>query len=599
MDNEKIGLFKTIIDTYNNGGVSLSPSDKAKIENETVDLIRKSQMNRKASMTPELETKMEEKLDGISDPKQILTVVIDALKEEGIIESEEPEESEESNIDTRIKNIEKKLDKLVEEEEEEEESSDKSKPLVEDEEGEDEESEDDMELKRAQALDMAKKLDKECPFSPGKGIGKGKDKKKDIKDLQNKKDDEIVEDSDNMGIEEESKFMTSARKFRAGINSVKDVVLFHEDNGPLAYIKVPKDIKASADELRRYAHRICATMVYDGVDAVKNNFMARIITKNAAGIGGSDDNVITTGGDVSPASDAVTDNVDISTKEDPNKLPNDSLEKADFDSKEKQDKVTARVARYEVLNRKAKDTVLDNVDFTSEKPNVIENVQTKSVSDGADDLAEEDMKKPEDSALNNADDDISSVEARFQKIYKSRAEKEANERVASFVDKFTKCFGLAAQRMVLNHEYHPLKAAALDVLVSDDISFANGDRYHPMDKRTATELIELIFSEGQSEFVDKVLDRTASLMKKSDEYIDDASEDMVSLSPVSVVSEDIMDVSDKIDEKSSKLRREVKRGNFEFNRVSATNSVKKISGREQLRSALAGSTRLGRTFSID
>ena len=53
MSDQKIKLFKTVADLHNSGRVKLSEAQKATIDRETQDLVRKSLFNRSASKTPD------------------------------------------------------------------------------------------------------------------------------------------------------------------------------------------------------------------------------------------------------------------------------------------------------------------------------------------------------------------------------------------------------------------------------------------------------------------------------------------------------------------------------------------------------------------
>jgi hypothetical protein len=114
--------------------------------------------------------------------------------------------------------------------------------------------------------------------------------------------------------------------------------------------------------------------------------------------------------------------------------------------------------------------------------------------------------------------------------------------------------------MQLNHYDHPYKAAAMDVLTADDVRFSNGESFIPMDSHTAQEIVELISSEGHGAFVNQLLNKTADLLDKSDNYLKDVEKDIHGLAPTPVEVEDTSTIEDRV---SSVMQRRASEGNFD------------------------------------
>jgi hypothetical protein len=131
--------------------------------------------------------------------------------------------------------------------------------------------------------------------------------------------------------------------------------------------------------------------------------------------------------------------------------------------------------------------------------------------------------------------------------------KEANK---AFVERFIRSVKIASKRMELNHDDHPYKAASLDVLAEAGL-----------DEDVAQELTEEISEEGHTAFVAQLLDRTAALMKKSDEYLQDLETDLEEMKPKPV---EVSKASQKRSKKSENLRKAASAGNFALSNVGST-----------------------------
>lgn len=157
-----------------------------------------------------------------------------------------------------------------------------------------------------------------------------------------------------------------------------------------------------------------------------------------------------------------------------------------------------------------------------------------STSDGGETDTKEGLPSVSKDSLGDAEFDIKAVEGNYKKLYQARAKKMAEKANREFIERFAKAIKVASMRMAANMDEHPLKAAALDILTEDNVAFSNGDIYNPMDVGTATELIELFSSEGHTAFVDHLLERTADLMERTPEYLDDTYQDLKNIQPIPI-----------------------------------------------------------------
>ena len=219
---------------------------------------------------------------------------------------------------------------------------------------------------------------------------------------------------------------------------------------------------------------------------------------------------------------------------------------------------------------------------TDEKPDS----KPDKVTEGDDDLAEESKSTPDSDVLTGEEVDFKTakkIEANYRKLYASRL-KKAEE---NFIRKFSRCMRIASKRMLLNQDHHPMKYASADVLMSEDVQFENGEYFNPMPEHIAVQLTELIATEGHEEFVTHLMDRTADLMEKSDEYLKDVEADIKNLKPVAVEVE----ASDhrpkpKMQARANSMRRAASTGNFGLTHKTATT---RSSNTGSLRDAVRGS----------
>jgi hypothetical protein len=449
---------------------------------------------------------------------------------------------------------------------------------------EDLEDEKDEVIKMAQELEPTKKLDPEMkgpekglggPGGPGKGLGLGKGKEKVPFDITKLKKERDVEDGkkmnqDELGMES-SPSGSSGPSVRVSITKDRNIVAYGP-KGPLFLATPNANIKKDAEKLRRTANKVFAMVMYEGPKAAA----AKCGTTLLAGV---DDNItLDSTEQVPPVTQGITENGGTDTREDPENPPKTVLEDNVEDTQEKQDKITAikarlaakrasrKPARFQIV-RNAQDTVLDDP--------IADNAEISEVSPGSldtgkggdTDTQEDIQPKPED-LLDGGTVDFKAVEANYKKLYASRLDKKVAEATEQFVQRLGRCLNIAAKRMVLNYDDDPMKIAAGDVLTSDNVKFASGESFVPMDEGTASELIELIASESHEEFVKHLMGRAADLMEKSDSYLKDAEADLQNLKPISPVTDKGSCSGPAPAKKAHGMRRAASAGNFELNTFS-------------------------------
>lgn len=511
----RISLFDTVMKMHEAGTTKLSASDMDLISRETRSLIEKSLKNKTAAKMPEGFDEVLKTLKS-EDPEAAFEAVLSFLKEKGILKDKEeksekkPEGKPEGKFDKGEKpapHKEKMGPKGEEPEPGESLEHEKMESPAE------EKFEHEAMPKGAQAEPMVDEAEGE----------EGKDRLKDIQ----KKVDAVPETTsvESMGMMEDKK----GGKYRVLITAERNLVAQDVEKGPLFHAIPSQEYKRSPVLLKRLANQVMGTLMFQGPKAAA----AFCGTTLLAGV---DDDVQTTGDmPVEPNKDSVSDNAQVVSEGGVSAPPKDSLEGADNDTKEDPDKVNPTnregrtVAKYEVVKRA--DTAIDGVDTdTKEKPDDA----VKDVRDGAENVTKEDQKKPDEDVTKGGEVDFQSVEASYRQLYAARAKKAVEEAVKAAMDKFYACVRIASSRMRLNQDAHPFKIAAVDVLLSDNVEFTNGDAFVPMDVRTASELIELISVEGHDSFVSHLLARAADLMEKDAVYLKDVEEDLKTLAPMSV-----------------------------------------------------------------
>ena len=430
------------------------------------------------------------------------------------------------------------------------------------------------------------KLDEKGPHGPH---GQGKDKMKNLKDDHDEKDKRPS--MNEMGIEDKDVDPTislRAKKVRVKVTAERNVIAYHEDHGPVFVLTPSNRIKGNKAAMTRLANRAYGLSVYEGFVSAANKLGAKML--HTAGV---DDDVetVTQEEPETPVNEGVLDDAETVTVDEvpeEKSVGDDTQTDADDDMEQE----PAKIARYKRLTKKSRPRraadgdISDGVDtVTQEMP---ESLPSK-VTEGEDDVAEEAMDNPNDNVLAEEQVDFKTakkIEADYRKLYASRL-KKAEE---NFVRKFSRCMRIASKRMLLNHAENPWKVAAADVLMSEDIELDNGDQFKPMPEGIAVQITELISTEGQPEFVHSLMDDTADLMEKSDEYLEDVESDISKLKPIAV---DVSPAPPKRQARANTMRRAASSGNFGL--MDKASSARPSNSQDSLRTAMHGSdTRVNR-----
>jgi hypothetical protein len=345
---------------------------------------------------------------------------------------------------------------------------------------------------------------------------KKEDKKEEAK--EDKKEDEKKDAAVSPKLKFKAKDPASARLLTVKASETGTVIAYF-DNKPILWVASGKEDKV---ELQKFATKLKGWLVYNGLDAAVKQFGA----KKVAGV---DDMVeLDSDVDVKPNENSAIDNADDSIDLELAKPADSITDNAVADSQVSHDKVEAGVEDG---------ATFDTKETHDERP--------KSVLQDHEDDTSLKLDKPAEDIRDKAQPDFKNLEANYRKLYKERAQKLVKSANSQFVDRFIRVMKIAAKRMLLNYEENPYKAATLDILVD------NG-----LDPVIASDFCEKIAKVGHDQFVAALLDSTASLIAKSDEYLKDLESDLENLSvkPVSVVS--------KKSSKVEKLREEATEGNF-------------------------------------
>lgn len=192
--------------------------------------------------------------------------------------------------------------------------------------------------------------------------------------------------------------------------------------------------------------------------------------------------------------------------------------------------------------------------------------------------------------------------ARLDKLYQARLakkvaelEKEKNDFVTGFKDRFAKALKLVANRQALNLEHSPLKTA-MGITLCNSKDLGNGYEFQPMDENTAVMLIEAAFNEPVVEgtdkpawetFIDGLFNRAASVLEWNDETLMQAEADIKNIKPVMVP---VAPANNPVD--NAELRQKMTAGNLQIHSTGSTEV--KASGRtnrETIRQAM-GTTKV-------
>ena len=662
--SQRFQLFKTVADLHSQGRTVLSETEQSMIDRETMDLVRKSLLNRKAEIAPPGFDKILHELESAPDANAAYGIIVEYLKSQGELGGKTEPRSEKDLDQVAIpeKGLEKSLGGLPGEpdimkggpgkitppmhEEHELPGEKHESPMHEEHESPMHEmTETHEEEHEEHGLPALKPESKPAPSEPKNrpadtekkdkeksesGQGEKSDKKpepkdelkkerealkrraqeqeKKIEDLQKDKKDfgkEIT--SEEMGLEAtEGTPMSStmpqeqtnvrAKKVRMHLTKSGSIVVGHSDFGPIFHAIPSAEIRNNPEKLRLLANRIYGVAVYEGFMKAAKLCKAQMI--RSAGV--DEDIELNHVETVEPEKKPVTDDAENVNREQPEGEKDSITEGVEVPTREKpeveQPSVLAAQRRAVVksalvkMRRQGKDIMDDaenvNRDMKPTKP-------SGNSGDGAKTNATEQHGTPESGVLEGGDDVVRNAQKHFSKLYAARTAKAVAEAKEAFIRRFTRALRLAGTRMLLNHEEHPFKSAAVDVLADDSgsIEFSTGERFTGMDVAAAVELTELIACEGHKNFLDALLVKAADLMQKDDRYLADAESDLASLAPVSV-SAGLRESKSGSRSRAISRRNAAVDGNFEVtNGAPATGPVNKTA---DLRGALGGSTLLGR-----
>ncbi len=648
----KLSLFETVKKMHEAGVVKLSTSELNEISRQTADLINRSIRNKKAAKMPE---GFEEILGQLSDsnPEEAYKVVLEFLKDKGIVKDSGGEDKEMPGMDMGMDKPDMGMDMGKKPEMgmdmDKEPKSEGGFP------GKEDKPDMDKDMDKEPKEDKPGKEKGKGPFDKGKedgkgkgpfgGKGKGKDEEKgeskDHEDSESPKEEK--EEHEDGGMEKEMPFGKGAQaevepdlkdeadednekgkgrlkelqkkvdatpattsvesmgmmeekkgSYKVLITAERNIVAQQVGKGPLFHAIPSPEYKRNPTALKSLANQIMGLLMYQGPAAAAKKCGAVLLA-------GVDDDVQTTGDmEIGKNTKSVTDDattVDVegvaapatSTLDDPDNDTQEDPKKVNPTNREgmlSAYRASKGVAKYEVI-KKADTSIDDPETVNAEKPEE----PPKKVTDGAENETEEDPAEPKTDTTEGGVVDFQSVEASYRKLYASRAKKATEEAINAFTDKFMSSIRIASARMRLNQDAHPFKIAAADVLLSDEVEFTDGDKFCPMDARTASELIELIASEGHDAFVNHLLERSAALMEKDASYLKDVESDLKTLVPVSI------DASGKTAgvSKNSSLRERAVDGSLSETRAPVPRPERNNKGIE-IRNAFSGN-KLGRRLS--
>lgn len=530
---DKIKLFETVLGIHEKGAASLTSSERTLIEQETRALLNATS-RRQAQKAPEGFDSFLADLQTAENADEAYAMILKFLKEDDKGDAGKPdagkpdmpdmppmppmgdkEEDKEEEVIGDLDKPEEPKDKPEPKEEKSEEKKD-DKPKGDKPEDKDDKKDDkkpDLDKDKKELMAKIKKAEED----------KKKEEKKDEK-KEDKKDEEKKEASHLI-----PKMPSTASKVKVRVTSNKNLLVYF-DGKPLFHAIPGNRVKRDANALKRLANKVYGWVVYEGVDYALKKCGAKLL----AGV--DSDIEVAFDKDIPAASEGITESGDDVVKDAPETPDDDVRDEAEFDTQETHDKVQAGVDDGgEVV--------------TEEKPDAT----PAKVTDEDVDVIEEAVDTPDNDVRDEADVDFKNVEANYRKLYASRAKKAAKEANEAFVKRFIRAVKIAAKRMELNHEDHPYKAASLDVLVEAGL-YAD----------TAQELTEKIASEGHAEFITHLLGSTASLMKKSDEYLKDLESDLKDLNRKAVK---VASRQPKRSSKSERLRKSAEAGNFALTNV--------------------------------
>ena len=642
MTEYRLQLLNTVKALHEAGTVRLSDMDKRRIETETRDLIRRSTQNaRTAAKAPEGFEEFLQELQGAENPDAAYQIVLDFLElddegeesgdgdldngdapDKGDEEKKtKPSKEEDSSFDKKPDEKDEgdfggKGDKKLDEKKDKKPDGKGGKPSFDGKPGEKSDKPDfggkseekggkpdfgspsgfpeedaDMKVARRRLVRRAKDQEK----GRGRGIGDLQEKRKEEGEGGPSPEEMGIEDRDCEG--SDPTVSARAAKIKVGITRERNLIAYHADHGPVFRAVPNAAVKADSEALRRLANKIYGIALYKGFGVAASLCNASLL--KGAGV---DEGIITDAQvEIPPEKDGILADAETDTRDKPEEGDSSLLSGNEVDTREKPPTVSdiktkmiaarrKRIALAKARRRRGKD-ILDDAE------NVTKTLKPSKPSGNTGDDATFNSKKipgtPRGDVLADEDNDIRT--ANLNKLYRHRLEKKLVAEKEQFVRKFTRALRVASTRMLLNHEEHPMKAAAVDVLTGENIEFTDGQRFTGMDLGTALELTELIAAEGHDRFMAQMLSRAADLLEKDDKYLADAEEDLKDQAPVPVGDGGQVKASKRStrNRRSSRIRRDAAEGNF-----SVTKNGPPVSGPGQVlggvRDVLSGDTLLGR-----
>lgn len=187
--------------------------------------------------------------------------------------------------------------------------------------------------------------------------------------------------------------------------------------------------------------------------------------------------------------------------------------------------------------------------------------------------------EPQQKAAKSADEDRKKFEARLKKLYDAKIAKleaQFEERLAAqektFTERMARAIYLVSHRQRMNMEASHLKAAFHDVLTADrvvgrDASTGEELVYQGMNEDLATHLIEAAFDQDDGQTIESVVNRSAQLMQRSDEYLLDAEAELQQLqpAPISIQGRWQLEGGDPMQREAAELQRQALSGNPHIN----------------------------------
>jgi len=542
-NQNKIKLFETALSIFDKGGMS-NDSDRALIEKETRALLKASLTKKQATKAPPGFEEFLKKLHTFENPDDAYQMVLEFLgkDEKGLGEKGPGLGKDLGNPDIKPeikpelgKDLDKSLDKK-------ELLSDlgglKPEPKPEMKDGLDGlgdlEDHKEHEMKESPKEELKEHKpdlkDEKGSGEKGPGLGKDLEKKEEPKGLGKGPMDKKLEKGKEDKLPFKTKDPRSAQRVQVRITSSRNLIAYL-DSKPLFHAIVQSSIKEDVEALNRLANRVHGWIVYEGIETAAKKCGSRLL------IAGIDDQIET--------------NMDADLPKDSDPITVDGEDVIEEKVQEEPVKDSAEGAETVIASKEA--GIEEGVEVvTEEKPPE----KADSIVDKSDDVVKEEVQDaPAKDSRDEAETVIAAAEENFKQLYASRAKKLAKDANDKFVKKFIRAMKIAERRMALNYDANPIKAAAYDVLVEAGL-----------DTDIASDLTEQIASFGQKEFLDHILNCTASLMEKSEDYLKDAESDLSGLNvkPVEVIASN---------SKSNKLKEEIEQGNFGLNANIGSNAA--------------------------